>query len=72
MAQVVIQDVATLKLKHPEWCGDEYSLFKDNALFDGSRLMVSVFMVSVSVYSYSFWHISNMSLCLLLLAAVST
>jgi hypothetical protein len=56
MAQVVIQDVATLKLKHPEQCGDEYSLFKDNALFNGSRFMVSVFMVSVSVYLYCFWH----------------
>jgi hypothetical protein len=72
MAHVVIQDVATLTLRHPERCGDEYSLFKDNALFNGSRFIVSVFMVSVSVYLYSFWHISNLSLCLLLLAAVST
>jgi hypothetical protein len=66
MAQVVIQDVATLKLKHPERCGDDYSLFKDDALFNGSQ-----FMVSVSVYSYCYWHISNLlSLCLLLLLAV--
>ena len=40
MAEVLIQDVAAMKLKHPERCTDEYPFFKDDVIFNGSRFEV--------------------------------
>jgi hypothetical protein len=40
LATVLIQDVAALKLMHPDRCGNEYPLFKDNPIFNSDEFEV--------------------------------
>jgi Centromere DNA-binding protein complex CBF3 subunit, domain 2 len=42
MADVLVQDVAVLKLKHPERCVEDFPLFKDSPIFNGDRFKVSL------------------------------
>jgi hypothetical protein len=40
MAKVLIQDVAAIKIKHPDRFGEEYPFFNDDALFNGEAFEV--------------------------------